>query len=222
MKRQRRQGTREEGSSEAAYWRVLGTLRRARTESRSSRPEFVRSARVWHLWATGCVYFTGAPPSGRCLTGNDTEIILDFIDPLSCIPPPTTLLSTIFGRGAGSWHSPRTQDFVKCKKTSYRFGSLQFVCAHRRACATIPRLTLFCTIPRCSAHFRRFWVSKRLQCENLLNNTKTIFFSIGLTPVTGPIFETKNPAIFLERFFWRGITAREQLSRAKNSLDFFK
>ena len=36
-----------------------------------------------------------------------------------------------------------------------------------------------------------------------------------LTPVSGPIFETKNRAIFLERFFGRGITAREQLSRAK-------
>jgi len=42
----------------------------------------------------------------------------------------------------------------------------------------------------------------------------------SLTPVAGPIFETKNRAIFLERFFGRGITAREQLSRAKNSLDF--
>ena len=41
-----------------------------------------------------------------------------------------------------------------------------------------------------------------------------------LTPVAGPIFETKNRAIFLERFFGRGITAREHLSRAKNSLDF--
>ena len=41
-----------------------------------------------------------------------------------------------------------------------------------------------------------------------------------LTPVAGPIFVTKNRAIFLERFFGRGITAREQLSRAKNSLDF--
>jgi len=41
-----------------------------------------------------------------------------------------------------------------------------------------------------------------------------------VTPVAGPIFETKNRAIFLERFFGRGITAREQLSRAKNSLDF--
>ena len=36
----------------------------------------------------------------------------------------------------------------------------------------------------------------------------------GLTPVAGPIVETKNRAIFLERFFGRGITAREQLSRA--------
>jgi len=41
-----------------------------------------------------------------------------------------------------------------------------------------------------------------------------------VTPVAGPIFETKNRAIVLERFFGRGITAREQLSRAKNSLDF--
>ena len=36
----------------------------------------------------------------------------------------------------------------------------------------------------------------------------------GVTPVARPIFETKNRAIFLERFFGRGITAREQLSRA--------
>ena len=34
------------------------------------------------------------------------------------------------------------------------------------------------------------------------------------TPVAGLIFETKNRAIFLERFFGREITAREQLSRA--------
>ena len=35
-----------------------------------------------------------------------------------------------------------------------------------------------------------------------------------LTPVAGLIFETKNREIFLERFFWREITAREQVSRA--------
>jgi len=34
------------------------------------------------------------------------------------------------------------------------------------------------------------------------------------TPVAGLIFETKNREIFLERFFWREITAREQVSRA--------
>jgi len=34
-------------------------------------------------------------------------------------------------------------------------------------------------------------------------------------------FETKNRAIFLERLFGRGITAREQLSLAKNSKTFF-
>ena len=75
MKRQRRQGTREERSCETVYWRVSGTPRRARTDSRSWRPELVRSARVWHLWATCCVYFTGTPPSGRGLTGNDTEMV---------------------------------------------------------------------------------------------------------------------------------------------------
>jgi len=56
IKRQRRQGTREERSGEAAYWRVLGAPHHARTDSRSSGPEFVRSARVWHLWATCYVY----------------------------------------------------------------------------------------------------------------------------------------------------------------------
>jgi len=51
------------------------------------RPELVRSARVWHLWATCCVYFTGAPPSGRGLTGNDTEIVsaTQRLDPMSDI-----------------------------------------------------------------------------------------------------------------------------------------
>ena len=39
-------------------------------------------------------------------------------------------------------------------------------------------------------------------------------FLLLLTPVAGPIFEIKNRAIFLERFFGRGITAREQLSQA--------
>ena len=41
-----------------------------------------------------------------------------------------------------------------------------------------------------------------------------------LSSVAGPIFETKNRAIFLERLFGRGIPTREQLSRAKKSLDF--
>jgi len=36
----------------------------------------------------------------------------------------------------------------------------------------------------------------------------------AITPVAGLMFETKNRAIFLERIFGRGITAREQLSRA--------
>ena len=39
-------------------------------------------------------------------------------------------------------------------------------------------------------------------------------FASNVTPVAGLILETKNRAIFLERIFGRGITAREQLSRA--------
>ena len=35
-----------------------------------------------------------------------------------------------------------------------------------------------------------------------------------VTPVAGPIFESKNRAIFLEIFFGRGITTRESCSRA--------
>ena len=38
--------------------------------------------------------------------------------------------------------------------------------------------------------------------------------AISITPVAGLIFQTKNRQIFLERFFWREITAREQVSRA--------
>ena len=37
--------------------------------------------------------------------------------------------------------------------------------------------------------------------------------NLSLTPVAGLIFETKNREIFLERFFWKEITAREQVSR---------
>jgi len=37
---------------------------------------------------------------------------------------------------------------------------------------------------------------------------------LRITPIAGLIFETKNRAIFLERFVGRGITAREQVSRA--------
>jgi len=43
---------------------------------------------------------------------------------------------------------------------------------------------------------------------------RSLEVEFGFTPVAGPIFETKNRAIFLERFVGRGITAREQLSRA--------
>ena len=48
------------------------------------------------------------------------------------------------------------------------------------------------------------------------SETYGFLFNLGvfITPVAGLIFETKNRAIFLERIFGRGITAREQVSRA--------
>jgi len=46
-----------------------------------------------------------AHESNDCIIRRWALLILGFIDLLSCTPPPVTLLSTIFGRGAGSWHS---------------------------------------------------------------------------------------------------------------------
>ena len=84
---------------------------------------------------------------------------------------------------------------------------------------------LACTHPRlCDSHQRH----GAFQCESLeLDNARcrslawrlaiaTNFHTVlvFVTPVAGLIFETKNRAIFLERIFGRGITAREQVSRA--------
>jgi len=44
--------------------------------------------------------------SSTCVIRRKAFLILGCIDLLSCIPPPTTLLSTIFGWGAGSCHIP--------------------------------------------------------------------------------------------------------------------
>jgi len=79
--------------------------------------------------------------SNTCVIRRSAFLILGFIDPLSCIPPPTTLLTTLFGRGARSWYSPRMQELLKYKRTSVGFSALPSVCAQRRACATIPRPT---------------------------------------------------------------------------------
>ena len=43
-----------------------------------------------------------AHESNACVISRWAFLILGFIDLLSCAPPPATLLSTIFGRGAGS------------------------------------------------------------------------------------------------------------------------
>ena len=91
-------------------------------------------------------------------------LILGFIDPLSCVPPPTTLLSTIFGWGAGSWHRPRTHVRLKSERWSDSVSALLSVCAQRRACATTPRPTLLFTIPRCICSARP---AKRVRISSL-------------------------------------------------------
>jgi len=101
-------------------------------------------------------------------------LIFDFIDPLSCIPPPTTLLSTIFGRGAGSWYSPRTQKVVKNSRRWFRFDTLQFVQAHHRACATTPSLTLFENNLSNSAHFSTIWSERKVSKREIFD----ILFSL--------------------------------------------
>ena len=66
------------------------------------------------------------------------------------------------------------------------------------------------------------WASENYTCMHMTLYIKRhinflirhIIYWKSLTPVAGLIFETKNRAIFLERIFGRGITAREQLSRA--------
>jgi len=93
-------------------------------------------------------------------------LILVFIDLLSCIPPPTTLLSTISGWGVGSWRRPRTHVWLQSERYSASFSVLLSVCAQRRACATTPQPTLLFAILKCSARFRRFSVSKRLHWVN--------------------------------------------------------
>ena len=89
--------------------------------------------------------------SNACVIRRWASLILGCIDLLSCNPPPATLLDHLWA-GTGSWYSPRTQDVVKCKKTSYRFGALQFVCAHRRACATTPQPALLFSRIRLTLH----------------------------------------------------------------------
>jgi len=54
------------------------------------------------------------------------------------------------------------------------------------------------------------WWRERSQALEERRITLMFYF----TPVAGLIFETKNREIFLERFFWREITGREQVSRA--------
>ena len=108
-----------------------------------------RACGIYHRGDLLCL-FTGTAP---CVIRRWAFLILGFIDPLSCIPPPTTLLSTFFGRGAGSWHSPRTQKVVKNRKGWFCFDTLRFVWAHHRARATTPSLTLFENNLSSSAHF---------------------------------------------------------------------
>jgi len=56
--------------------------------------------------------------------------------PTVLYPALSTLLSTIFGWSAWSWHSPRTQ--LKYKRSRVCFSALLSVCVQHRACVIIP------------------------------------------------------------------------------------
>ena len=80
--------------------------------------------------------------SSTCVIRGRAFLILGCIDLLSCIPPHNTLLSTIFGWGAGSWHRRRTHMRIKSETCGASFIVLLSVCAQRRVCATTPRPAL--------------------------------------------------------------------------------
>jgi len=64
-------------------------------------------------------------------------------------------------------------------------------------CATLANLTQKVGLPG-----RETFQSHRGGLSVMKNQTKLNNIT-GITPVAGLIFETKNRAIFLERFFWR-------------------
>jgi len=76
--------------------------------------------------------------SNTCVLRRWAFLILGFIDLLSCTLLSATLLSTIFGWGAGSWHRPRTHVRLNSERCSARFSALPSICAQCRACATFP------------------------------------------------------------------------------------
>jgi hypothetical protein len=90
--------------------------------------------------------------SSTCVIRRRAFLILGCIDLLSCIPPPTTLLSTIFGWGAGSWHRPRTHVRLKSETCGASFIALLSVCAQRRVCATTPQPALLFSRNRPTLH----------------------------------------------------------------------
>ena len=90
---------------------------------------------------------------------------LDFIDPLSCTPLPSNLLSHHFWVGYKVLTQSQTQEVLKCRKSSVRFSALPSVCAQRRACATIPRVTLFSYNPEMFSAFSAI-LSDILECKN--------------------------------------------------------
>jgi len=57
-------------------------------------------------------------------------------------------------------------------------------------------------------------------CQNFTGEKFSQLAVPLLTPVAGRIFETKNRAVFLERFFGRGIFAQNSFLGQKMSLDF--
>jgi len=114
---------------------------------------------------------------------------------ISCTPLPSNLLSHHFWVGHKVLAQPQTQELLKCRKGSVRFSALPSVCAQRRACATIPCMTLFFYNPEMLSAFSAILSEREASKREFLNNFKTIFFSLRLAGRRISRYTNRRPSI---------------------------
>ena len=129
--------------------------------------------------------------SNTCVIRRWAFLILGCIDLLSCNPPPTTLLWPSLGGAQGLSTAPARRRSEKVAQgRSVLIHCNQFERTTDLVRQRPPWLCL-CTIQAAQRIFLWFWVSERLQSKNLLNNTKTIFFSLRLAGLVVGAFDEK-------------------------------